>query len=84
MDFQFIELKQKHVDAFCLALPKDIPVNIVFYDLTRYASAVARAAISAKWLDFPDDIAECNPGTVMSIAKQATKAYYASLVISPE
>ena len=84
MDYQFTELKQKHIDAFCLALPKDIPVNIVFYDLPRYASAVARAAVTAKWLDLPDDIGECKPGKVMAIARQAIKAYNESLVIPPE
>lgn len=79
-----IELKQKHIDLFCAKLPRDIPVNIVFYDLPRYAGAIVRAAVSAGWMEMDGDIGDLKPGKVMKVAKEVIEAYNDSLEISPE
>jgi len=79
-----IELKQKHVDAFVAKLPRDIPVNIVFYDMGRYASSIVRSAIAAKWVDETEDIGEWIPSRVKTLAEEIRDAYYKSLEVSPE
>ena len=79
-----VELKQRHVDLFCSKLPQDVLVNIVFYDLPRYAGAIVRAAVAAKWLDFPGDVGESSPGEIIKLAREIVAAYHKSIEISPE
>lgn len=77
----FIELKQKHVEAFSKELPDTKTTTVVVY-----SGAVVRAAAKAGWFATPidpDSVDDMKPSEVKTLAEAVIKAYAESMGVSP-
>jgi hypothetical protein len=79
---EFIELKQRHIEAFSKDIPKagDTPIPV-------YNGAVLRAAIKAGWFVEkmkPEEVDDMPPAKVGELALAVIREYAKVMEISPE
>lgn len=72
MEIKFIELKQRHVEAFDKERPE--------FDINRptiYFGGVVRAAVKAGWLELPkiENVEEMKPGEARKLAEAILQEY---------
>jgi hypothetical protein len=83
MDIKIIELKQRHVEAFVKAMPKDAG-NI---PLALYQGEAVRSACKAGWFIEPvfkvEEVDDMNPADVRALFEAAMKGYSEAMGISP-
>jgi hypothetical protein len=80
MDVKFIELKQRHVEAFAIELPDADKTRLVVYH-----GAVVRSAVKAGWILEPkiENVDDLNPGDVRKLAEAIIKEYARVMDIPP-
>lgn len=80
MEVKFVELKQKHVEAFEADLPEAKTCKG-----SQYNGLVVKAAVKAGWLIEPkvDDVGEMAPGTVMFLAQEIVQEYARVIALPP-
>jgi hypothetical protein len=83
MEVKFVELKQRHIEAFVDGMPDA--------DKTKqaaYIGAAVRSAIKAGWIETPvlkaDDVAEMKPRDVSGLFKQVMAQYAEAMAVDPE
>lgn len=83
MEYEFVELKQRHIEAWSRELPKadETPVPV-------YNGALVRAAIKAGWFlnckEKPEDVNDWPPVKVRNVAVAIMREYARVMDISPE
>jgi len=80
MEIKFVELKQRHIEAFTIELPDAEKTKIAVY-----YGAIVRAAVKAGWLVEPkiDSVDEMVPGEVRKLAEAILHEYTSVMDISP-
>lgn len=80
MEIKFVELKQRHIEAFHAELP-----DISKVTGPAYNSAVVRSALKAGWLVEPviEDVGEMDPGDCLELARAIVQEEMRVMRISP-
>jgi hypothetical protein len=80
MEIKFVELKQRHIEAFHVDLP-----DITKVSGPSYSSAVIRSALKAGWLIEPkiEDVGEMDPGDCLELARAIVQEEMRVMRISP-
>lgn len=80
MEIKFIELKQRHVEAFASELP-----DVTKVTAPVYFGGVVRAAVKAGWLEVPkiESVEEMKPGEVRKLAEAIMQEYSRVEEINP-
>jgi hypothetical protein len=83
MDYKFVELKQRHIEAFHKDMPSADKVTMPVYN-----GAVVRNAIRAGWFDGwevkPEFVDDMKPSEVRKLAELVVKEYARIMEVSPE
>ena len=83
MEYKFVELKQKHIEAFSKDLPPAEKTTMAVYN-----GALVRASIKAGWFDGwnvkPEFVDDMKPSEVKKLADLILKEHNRVMEISPE
>ena len=84
MDYKFVELKQRHIEAFANEMPVKIEdIKIPVYNRMTVCAAL-KAGWFADWAVNPDAIMDMSPREVGKIARLVMQEYTNSMEVSPE
>ncbi len=83
LDVVLHELKQRHVEAFAVAIKTAYELP-----LAKYRGEVVRAAIGAGWVKSPEwkvaDVGDMKVAAVRWLSEEFTKAYTAAMEVDPK
>lgn len=79
--FELADLKQRHLEAFLMAMKdvdKDLPLQV-------YHGKVLKAALDAGWIVEPkvEDVGDLKPAKVRWMAEQLISAYSEAVTVDP-
>lgn len=83
LDVVLHELKQRHVEAFAVAIKPAFELPVA-----KYRGEVVRAAIAAGWVKSPEwkvaDVGEMKVAQVRWLSEEFTNAYTAAMEVDPK
>ncbi len=83
LDVVLHELKQRHVEAFAVAIKTAFELP-----LAKYRGEVVRAAIGAGWVKSPEwkvaDVGDMKVAAVRWLSEEFTNAYTAAMEVDPK